>query len=100
MLKLSRVGSAVESVTYEKVDRTSLLRSIPASTHNLSTLDNVLDNDQLKVDFTPLYQCIHIYTALDALDDIRKSYQADRKASDTVPLSAPFLMFLDRRNRT
>ncbi len=41
--------------------------------------DNVLDNERLKVDFTPLYQCIHIYSALDALDEIRKSYQADRK---------------------
>ncbi|EKM59243.1 uncharacterized protein PHACADRAFT_136668 [Phanerochaete carnosa HHB-10118-sp] len=75
MLKLNRVGSAVESVTYEKIDH------------------NILDNDRLKVDFTPLYQCIHIYTALDALDEIRKSYQADRKAQsdliiqDTLPLS-------------
>ena len=43
------------------------------------TTDNVLDNENLKVDFTPLYQCIHIYSALDALDEIRKSYQADRK---------------------
>lgn len=42
-------------------------------------LDNVLDNERLQVDFTPLYQCIHIYGALDALDEIRKSYQADRK---------------------
>ena len=40
---------------------------------------NVLDNERLKVDFTPLYQCIHIYGALDALDEIRKSYQADRQ---------------------
>ena len=41
--------------------------------------DDVLDNEHLKVDFTPLYQCIHIYGALDALEEIRKSYQADRK---------------------
>lgn len=41
--------------------------------------DNVLDNDKLKVDFQPLYQCIHIYTTLDSLDELRKSYQADRK---------------------
>jgi hypothetical protein len=33
----------------------------------------------LKVDFKPLYQSIHIYTALDSLDELRKSYQADRK---------------------
>ena len=42
-------------------------------------LDNVLDNDQLQVDFKPLYECIHIYSALDLLDEIRRSYQADRK---------------------
>ena len=40
--------------------------------------DNVLDNDKIKVDFQPLYQCIHIYTTLDSLDELRKSYQADR----------------------
>lgn len=40
---------------------------------------NVLDNEQLHVDFKPLYECIHIYSALDSLDEIRKSYQADRK---------------------
>ena len=43
------------------------------------TTDNVLDNDQLQVDFKPLYECIHIYSALDSLDEIRRSYQADRK---------------------
>lgn len=41
--------------------------------------DNVLDNEQLHVDFKPLYQCIHIYTALDAVEELQKSYQADRK---------------------
>jgi hypothetical protein len=35
--------------------------------------------ETLKVDFKPLYQSIHIYTALDSLDELRKSYQADRK---------------------
>ncbi|KAI0787052.1 exocyst complex component sec15 subunit [Irpex lacteus] len=78
MLKSARVGSAVEVVTYEKTEH------------------NVLDNERLQVDFTPLYQCIHIYGALDALDEIRKSYQADRKAQsdliipDTLSLSNLF----------
>ena len=45
----------------------------------ISLTDNVLDNDQLQVDFKPLYECIHIYSALDSLDEIRRSYQADRK---------------------
>jgi len=41
------------------------------------SVDMVLET--LKVDFKPLYQSIHIYTALDSLDELRKSYQADRK---------------------
>ncbi|KIM91089.1 hypothetical protein PILCRDRAFT_811606 [Piloderma croceum F 1598] len=71
MLRLSRVGSAVEMVTYEKTEY------------------NVLDNDKLKVDFQPLYQCIHIYTTLDSLDELRKSYQADRKAQSDLILPSP-----------
>lgn len=47
--------------------------------HADMSIDNVLDNDQLHVDFKPLYECIHIYSALDSLDEIRRSYQADRK---------------------
>lgn len=35
--------------------------------------------ETLKVDFKPLHQSIHIYTTLDSLDELRKSYQADRK---------------------
>jgi hypothetical protein len=61
---------------------------------------NVLDSEKLKVDFKPLYQSIHIYTTLDSIDDLRKSYQADRK------VRAVFSFFLQstqskcRRNRT
>lgn len=44
----------------------------------LGTVD-VLDNDKLHVDFKPLFECIHIYTALNSLDELKRSYQADRK---------------------
>ena len=44
-------------------------------------LVNVLDNDKLHVDFKPLFECIHIYTSLDSLTELKRSYQADRKAS-------------------
>ncbi|RPD64354.1 exocyst complex component sec15 subunit [Lentinus tigrinus ALCF2SS1-7] len=71
MLKSSRVGSAVETITYEK------------------TGYNVLDNDQLQVDFKPLYECIHIYSALDSVDEIRRSYQADRKAQSDLIIPEP-----------
>ncbi|OCH92199.1 rsec15 [Obba rivulosa] len=71
ILKLSRVGSAVEVVTNEKNEF------------------NVLDNEQLQVDFKPLFECIHIYTALDSLDEIRRSYQADRKAQSDLIIPSP-----------
>ncbi|KAF8591599.1 exocyst complex subunit Sec15-like protein [Ramaria rubella] len=71
LLKLSRVGSSVEMVTNEKTEY------------------DVLDNDKLKVDFKPLYQCIHIYTALDSLEELQRSYQADRKAQSTLILPSP-----------
>ncbi|KAI3612207.1 exocyst complex sec15 subunit [Moniliophthora roreri] len=71
LLRMSRVGSAVELVTYEKTEF------------------NILDNDRLHIDFKPLYQCIHIYTALDSLSELQKSYQADRKAQSDLILPTP-----------
>lgn len=69
MLRHSQVGSAVETVSYETTD------------------DMVLET--LKVDFKPLHQSIHIYTTLDSLDELRKSYQADRKAQSDLILPVP-----------
>lgn len=53
----------------------------------LVTVD-VFDNSELKVDFKPLYHCIHIYTALDSLDELRKSYQADRRVRNIMVSAA------------
>jgi hypothetical protein len=79
LLRLSRVGSAVELVTYEKneCERTSTLYN--RSLTELCSV-NVLNNDKLEVDFKPLFQCIHIYDTLGLLEELRNSYQADRKA--------------------
>ena len=41
----------------------------------------LLDEQAAKINFKPLYQCIHIYDTLDALEDLQKSYQADRSVS-------------------
>ncbi|KAF9534726.1 rsec15 [Crepidotus variabilis] len=71
LLRPNRVGSAVEMITYEKIEF------------------NVLDNENLHVDFKPLFQCIHIYTTLDSLSDLQKSYQADRKAQSDLILPSP-----------
>ncbi|KAF9472959.1 exocyst complex component, sec15 subunit [Pholiota conissans] len=71
LLRSSRLGSAVELITYEKIEF------------------NVLDNDKLHVDFKPLFQCIHIYTTLNSLSELQKSYQADRKAQSDLILPTP-----------
>jgi exocyst complex component 6 len=84
MLRLSRVGSAVETVSYETTDGAYRTVSYISSCISYIPVDMVLE----KVDFKPLYQNIHIYTALDSLDELRKSYQADRKVSSsqgTIP---------------
>ncbi|KAG8682232.1 hypothetical protein FRC09_016931, partial [Ceratobasidium sp. 395] len=65
----NRVGCAVELVTNEKIEY------------------DVLNNDRIKVDFKPLYQSIHIHTALDALDEFQRTYQADRAAQSSLILT-------------
>ncbi|KAH7343400.1 exocyst complex component, sec15 subunit [Rhizoctonia solani] len=65
----NRVGCAVELVTNEKVEY------------------DVLNNDRIVVDFKPLYQSIHIHTALDALDEFQRTYQADRAAQSSLILT-------------
>lgn len=79
LLRMSRVGSAVELVTYEKTECKCMIHISPGISMIHGGTVNVLDNDKLTVDFKPLYQCIHIYTTLDSLDELQRSYQADRK---------------------
>ena len=45
----------------------------------LRDADSLLDNESAKIDFKPLYTCIHIYDTLDARDELQLSYQADRR---------------------
>ncbi|KAB5596325.1 Exocyst complex component Sec15 [Ceratobasidium theobromae] len=65
----NRVGCAVELVTNEKVEY------------------DILNNERIAVDFKPLYQSIHIHTALDALDEFQRTYQADRAAQASLILT-------------
>lgn len=50
--------------------------------------DDVLDHENGKIDFRPLYQCIHIYDALGAREDLQHSYQEDRRAQAFLILSS------------
>ncbi|WVN88298.1 uncharacterized protein L203_103503 [Cryptococcus depauperatus CBS 7841] len=69
-VRLARVGGALELV------------------HNERTEFNALDNDEIKVDFKPLYQCIHIYEALGQKPELQRSYQEDRKTQATLILTS------------
>lgn len=40
---------------------------------------NVLDNEELQVDFTPLFECMHIHEALGQSDKFKSQYAATRK---------------------
>lgn len=40
---------------------------------------DVLDNEELKVDFEPLFECLHIHEALDQSDRFRVEYAATRR---------------------
>ena len=40
---------------------------------------NVLDNDDVQVDFTPLFECLHIHIALGQLEKFRAEYAATRR---------------------
>ena len=42
---------------------------------------NALDNENVHIDFKPLYLCILIYDTLDAREELQLSYQADRRVS-------------------
>ncbi|GAA5827165.1 hypothetical protein JCM11251_001148 [Rhodosporidiobolus azoricus] len=48
---------------------------------------NPLENDTVRIDFKPLYTCIHIHDALDAREELQLSYQADRRAQAGLLLS-------------
>jgi hypothetical protein len=45
---------------------------------------DALDNDEINVDFKPLYQCIHIYEALESKPELQRSFQEDRKVSALI----------------
>ncbi|KAF8341518.1 exocyst complex component, sec15 subunit [Cantharellus anzutake] len=69
MFKSTRVGSAVELVTHDKIE------------------NNLFNNDQVTINFEPLYQAILIYTALSILPELQTSYQTDRMAQSSLIMS-------------
>ncbi|WVQ72415.1 hypothetical protein IAR50_001967 [Cryptococcus sp. DSM 104548] len=68
--RLARVGGSLELVHNERVEF------------------DALNNDQINVDFKPLYQCIHIYEALGSKTELQRSFQEDRKTQAALILSS------------
>ncbi|KAF9351418.1 hypothetical protein BGX26_010571 [Mortierella sp. AD094] len=49
---------------------------------------DILDTDQVDLDFKPLYQCLHIYDELGQRAEFRTSYADDRRAQAKLTLSS------------
>ncbi|CBQ69901.1 related to secretory pathway protein (exocyst complex protein Sec15) [Sporisorium reilianum SRZ2] len=69
LLRLAKVNSAIELVVNERTEH------------------NFVDNDKVSINFRPLYQCIHIYDALDLREELQTSYQQDRRAQANLLLN-------------
>ncbi|KAL4399832.1 Rab GTPase-binding exocyst subunit S15 [Malassezia pachydermatis] len=74
MLRMSSINSPIEQLVNERIEV------------------NFLDNEKVKVDFKPLYQCIHIYEVLDQREQLQMNYQEDRKAQASLLLSRDLKM--------
>lgn len=88
-LKNLKVGSAVELVINEKIE-SELYRNSNYThlAYRCCFEDNLFNNDKVNLDFAPLYQSIHIFTALSALPDLQSSYQRDRKEQASLILNS------------
>lgn len=71
--RFARIGGALELVNNERAE--CELRRTPGQ---LTPVD-ALDNEHIRIDFKPLYQCIHIYEALECKAELQRNYQEDRK---------------------
>lgn len=50
---------------------------------------DVLDNENVKIDFTPLFECLHIHEALGERDEFRVTYAGVRRQQKELLLSSP-----------
>ncbi|CZR59300.1 related to secretory pathway protein (exocyst complex protein Sec15) [Phialocephala subalpina] len=59
---------------------------------------DVLDNDELQVDFTPLFECLHIHEALGQSDKFRSEYAATRRRQKELLLPTSVSLVEDDEN--
>jgi hypothetical protein len=56
---------------------------------------DVLDNDELQVDFTPLFECLHIHDALGQSEKFRSEYAATRRQQKDLLLPSSVELLAD-----
>ncbi|KAG0316648.1 hypothetical protein BGZ97_006549 [Linnemannia gamsii] len=61
--------------------------AVEAAVNEESEVD-ILDADQVNIDFKPLYQCLHIYDELGQRAEFRTNYTEDRRAQAKLTLSS------------
>ncbi|KAK4692518.1 exocyst complex component 6, partial [Lecanoromycetidae sp. Uapishka_2] len=49
---------------------------------------DILDNEEVQVDFTPLFECLHIHNALGQIDKFRADYAATRRQQKELLMPA------------
>ncbi|ODQ55686.1 exocyst complex subunit Sec15-like protein [Saitoella complicata NRRL Y-17804] len=49
---------------------------------------SAIDNDRVRIDFTPLHECIHIYSQLGLSEELRTSFEQDRRRQRDLLLPA------------
>ncbi|KAF8447072.1 exocyst complex subunit Sec15-like-domain-containing protein [Kalaharituber pfeilii] len=82
----------------ERVKKAPYLRAFKLNSAIELVLDeteeyNVLDNDRVQIDFTPLFECLHIYDALGERDEFRLAYADTRQQQKELLLNLSPLDF-------
>ncbi|CAG8434342.1 1359_t:CDS:10 [Diversispora eburnea] len=80
-----------------KVQQNPDLRSVAVSSPiemvmNEENEFDIINNDQVKIDFRPLYQCLHIHEELGKRNEFKSNYEEDRKAQANLVLSQSFTL--------
>ncbi|KAH8600821.1 exocyst complex subunit Sec15-like-domain-containing protein [Bisporella sp. PMI_857] len=82
-MRRTRQKERMESNTYL---RSFKLNSAIELVFDESEEFDVLDNEELQVDFTPLFECLHIHEALGQSDKFRLDYAATRRRQKELAL--------------
>ncbi|CAG8582591.1 18435_t:CDS:10 [Dentiscutata erythropus] len=80
-----------------KVSQNPDLRSVPVSSPieivmNEENEFNIINNDEVLIDFKPLYQCLHIHEELGKLSEFKTNYEEDRRAQANLVLSESYTL--------